>query len=188
MTRKPVRPRRRRTMRGRPRDDAAARTRSGRISRARRPKEDPRTVALAARRRVLGLPDDLAGHEKAATILGRLWLAGEITESLREAGERYLEIHGEAMRALNAPIGLAVSDGKGANGDRISEDYVAWATRAVARYEVLKSALEAAGALRIVHTVVVEDAPAPAASRPTLIEGLAILEAKLGIGALQCEG
>jgi len=167
--------------RGRPRDTVAARTLSGRKSRARRPKDDPRAVALAARRRVLGLPEDLAGHEKAATALGRLWLTGEITESLCEAGERYLEIHGEAMRALTAPVGLAVSDRAGSAGDRVSEDYVVWATRAVARYEALKAALDAAGALRIVHAVVIEDAPVPATSRPTLIEGLGVLAARLGV-------
>jgi len=140
-------------------------------------------VALAARRRILGLPEDLAAHEKAATMLGRLWLAGEITDSLCEAGERYHEAHGDAMRALTAPIGLAVSDGTGSAGDRVSEDYVVWATKAVARYEVLKAALETAGAQRIVHAVVVEDAPVPAAGRQTLVAGLGVLAAKLGVAA-----
>lgn len=179
MTRRPARLKRWRA-RGRPRDVSAERTASGRKSRARRPKEDPRAVALAARRRVLGLPDELAEHERATTSLGRLWLAGEITGPLFEAGERYLETHGEAMRALVAPVGLAVSDGAGAAGDRVSEDYVVWATKAVARYEALKAALEAVGAHRVVHAVVVEDAPLPAASRPVLIEGLGVLASKLG--------
>jgi hypothetical protein len=158
---------------------------SGRKSRARRPKEDPRAVALAARRRVLGLPEELAGHERAATVLGRLWLSGEITGSLREAGERYLEIHAEAMRALTAPIGLAVSSATGSAGDRVSEDYVVWATRAVARYRVIRAALEAAGVHRIVHAVVIEDAPIPPASRPELVKGLKVLEAMLGVGTAQ---
>lgn len=182
MTRRSVRLQRR-SRRGRPRDATAARTASGRKSRARRPKEDPRTVALAARSRVLGLPAELAGHEKAATVLGRLWLGGEISGSLREAGERYIEIHAEAMRALTAPMGLTVSNKTGSAGDKVSEEYVAWATRAVARYRVVKAALEADGVHRIVHAVAVEDAPVPPVSRPELIKGLRILEAKLGVGA-----
>ena len=175
----------RRGRHGRPRDPGAARTISGRKSRAGRPKEDPRAVALAARCRVLGLPEELAGHEKAATVLGRLWLAGEIAGSLREAGERYLEVHAEAMRALNAPTGLAVSGTTGPAGDRVSEEYVAWATKAVARYEVVKAALEAAGTHRIVHAVVVEDSPVPPAGRSSLVKGLKILETRLGGDAQQ---
>jgi hypothetical protein len=179
MTRKSARLRRR-SRPGRPRDATAPRTMSGRKSRARRPQEDPRTVALAARCRVHGLPEELAGHEKAATVLGRLWLAGEIGGMLREAGERYLGIHAEAMRALTAPIGLAVSGTTGSAGDRVSEEYVVWATRAVARYEVVKAALEAAGTHRIVHAVVVEDASVTPASQLELVRGLKILETKLG--------
>jgi len=171
--------------RGRPRDGTAVRTASGRKSRARRPKEDPRAVALAARSRVFGLPADLAGHEKAATVLGRLWLGGEITGSLREAGESYIEIHAEAMRALTAPMGLTVSSKTGSVGDQVSEEYVAWATRAVARYRVVKAALETAGVHRIVHAVAVEDLPVLPASRPELIKGLKILETKLRVGAAQ---
>ena len=143
MSRKSMRLRRSHARRGRPRDVGVSRTASGRKSRARRPPEDPRAVALAARRRVLGLSVELAGHEKAATVLGRLWLAGDIAESLRDAGERYLEIHNEAMRALKAPMGLAVSGVAGSAGDQVSEDYVAWARRAVERYEILKNTLVA---------------------------------------------
>lgn len=176
---------RRRGKRGRPRDATAARTMSGRKSRARRPKEDPRAVALAARCRVHGLPADLAGHEKAATVLGRLWLSGTITGSLREAGERYVEIHIEAMRALTAPMGLTVSSKTGSSGDGVSEEYVAWATRAVARYRVVKAALEAAGVHRLVHAVVVEDVPVLPARRPELIKGLKVLETSLKVGAAQ---
>jgi len=175
MARRSVRVRRRRGKRGRPRDDTSARTALGRKSRARRPKEDPRSTVLAARRRVLGLPEDLAGHEKAVSVLGRLWLVGKISEPLREAGERFLEIHGEAMRALTAPMGLAVSGAVGSPGDRVSEDYVVWARRAVARYETLKVVLEAAGVHHIVHAVVIEDQPASAASLPALVTGLEVL-------------
>lgn len=181
MTGKSARLRRQRNRRGRPRDESAARTLTGRKSRAHRPKEDPRAVALEARRRVLGLPENLASHEKAGTFLGRLWLAGAIGASLREAGERYLEIHDEAMRALKAPTGLSVSGTRGSAGDEVSEDYVAWAISAVAQYRILRAALEAAGAARIVHAVVVEDAPVPAASRPMLVTGLKILAGKLGL-------
>jgi hypothetical protein len=183
MTRKSVRLQRR-NRRGRPRDGTAVRTASGRKSRARQPKEDPRAVALAARSRVFGLPAELAGHEKAATVLGRLWLSGQITGALREAGERYIEIHAEAMRALTAPMGLTVSSKTGSVVDQVSEEYVVWATKAVARYRVVKAALEAAGVHRIVHAVAVEDAPVLPARRPELIKGLKILE-KQQFGAAQ---
>lgn len=173
---------RKRAKRGRPRDEAAPRTASGRKSRARRPLEDPRAVALEARRRVLGLSRDIAGHEKAASVLGRLWLAGRIAEPLRAAGEAYVEIHADAMRALKAPTGLAVNGAVGTAGDAVSADYVAWAKRVVARYEKLKSGLAAAGALSIVESVAIEDRPPPAASMPALIEGLRLLAGRLGVG------
>jgi len=182
MAGKSARLKRKRAKRGRPRDEDAPRTASGRKSRARRPQEDPRAVVLSARRRVLGLHRDIAGHEKAASVLGRLWLDGALAEPLREAGERYLELHGDAMRALKAPAGLAVTGGAGAAGDAVSDDYVAWAHRAIARYESLKSLLASTGALRVVVHVVVEDQPIDAAGLPTLIAGLRALAARLGIG------
>jgi hypothetical protein len=183
MAQRSARGKRRIGRRGRPRDDNAVRTASGRKSRARRPQEDPRAVVLAARRRHFGLPEHLASHEKAGTVLGRLWLAGDITDPSREAGERYLVIHAEAMRALKAPVGLAVSGTGGTAGDHASEEYVAWAIAAVARYEVLKVALEAGGFYRLVHAVVVEDTPVPSTSLPELVAGLAVLAVKLGTGA-----
>jgi hypothetical protein len=145
-------------------------------------------VVLAARRRHYGLSAQLASHEKASTVLGRLWLGGDVAEPLREAGERYLSIYNEAMRALKAPIGLAVSGSTGTSRDQASEAYVAWAVRAVARYEVLKSALESGGFHRLVHAVVVEDSALPAANLTTLIAGLEVLAAKLGIEVEESPG
>jgi hypothetical protein len=181
MTGKSAKQRRQRNGRGRPRDGSTARTPSGRKSRARQPKEDPRLVVLEARRRVLGLPENLVSHEKAGTVLGRLWLAGEIGDRLLEAGERYLEIYREAMRAIKAPTGLAVSSAAGGAGDQVSEDYVVWAMSAVSRYRVMRVALEAAGACRVVHAVVCEDAPVSTANLERLTAGLKILAGKLGL-------
>lgn len=180
MAQKSARLRRQRSRRGRPLDESAPRTLSGRKSRARRPKEDPRAVVLEARRRLHGLPEDLAGHEKAGSVLGRLWLACEIDDRLLEAGERYLDIQREAMRAIKAPTGLAVS-ARGAAGDQISDDYVVWAVSAVTRYEIMRAALEAASACGVVNAVVVEDTPVDAADRPTLVAGLRALARKLGL-------
>lgn len=181
MTRKSARLRRQSNRRGRPRDESVARTVSGRKSRARRPKEDPRVVVFEARRRVLGLPGNLAGHEKAGTALGRLWLVGEIGDRLLEAGERYLEIHREAMRAIKAPIGLAVSNSTGTVSDQISDDYVVWAMSAASRYQVMRAALEAAGVCRVVHAVVIEDASVSAANLQRLTAGLRILARTSGL-------
>jgi hypothetical protein len=181
MSRRSARARRNRARRGRPRDVGAPRTASGRKSRARRPPEDPRAVALAARRRVLGLSAKLAGHEKAATVLGRLWLGGDVDQALCDAGERYLEIHSEAMRALKAPMGLAVSGVVGSAGDQVSKDYVAWARRAVERYSRLKNALLAVGSFAMVHRVVIEDQPLPDGGLTALTDGLKMVAQKLRV-------
>lgn len=143
-------------------------------------------VALEARQRVLGLPENLAGHEKAETVLGRLWLTKQISEAMRQGGERYHEIYLAAMRALKAPIGLAVSGQGGTGGEEITEDYVVWATKAVARYRAIKIALEnldgEGSVAAIVNRVVIENTEPPEAWLPPLRRGLALLSAKLGAG------
>jgi len=143
-------------------------------------------VVLEARQRVLGLPKNLAGHEKAETVLGRLWLAKHISEAMRQAGERYHEIYLAAMRALKAPIGLAVSGMGGTSGEEITEDYIVWATKAVARHRAIKVALEnldGEGSVnRIVNRVVVENTPPPDEWLLSLRQGLSLLVVKLGVG------
>ena len=152
MSRRSMRLRRSNARRGRPREVGVPRTASGRKSRG----------AATAGRSALRRPGSAApqssawrrnspGTKKAATVLGRLWLAGDISEPLCDAGERYLEIHNEAMRALKAPMGLAVSGVVGSAGDQVSEDYAAWAQHAVARYETLKDVLRTVGAFSARH-------------------------------------
>jgi hypothetical protein len=175
-----------RAKRGRPRDEGVPRTASGRKSRARQPREDPRMVVIAARQRVLGLSKEHAANEKAETALGRLWLAGSISEPMRQAGERYVEIYLNAMRALKAPMGLAVSDSGSGGGDEVTEDYVVWATKAVARYRALKVVLEdldnEASTARIVNAVTLQNTPPPDTWLPALRKGLSLLVVKLGVG------
>lgn len=110
-------------------------------------------VALEARQRVYDLPErwtdergkvltreEVAATEYAGTVLGRLYLNGVITSTMHEAGKRYLELYQAYLKALKAPTGLAKGNGS-ANEADASDDYVDWAIRAVAHYEVIKAAL-----------------------------------------------
>lgn len=101
-------------------------------------------TALAARHRVYGVPLDLCKDQYAGSALGRLYLAGVVTEGQREAGQRLYEWHQAAMRALQAPDGLAVTD-PGSPHAEASGEYIDWAVRAVARWEVAKVWLKAIG-------------------------------------------
>jgi len=123
-----------------------------------KPRDDPMRVALEARQRVYGVSADDASQPEAGTVLGRLKLSGAITETMYEAGKRYLELYQAYLKALKAPTGLAKGSGSASEAEA-SEEYVEWAIRAVAHYEVMKAALEDMGWGRHVHSLVVHDNP-----------------------------
>lgn len=178
--------------RGRKLKPNVERTPSGRISRAREPHEDTRLVALAYREKQYGLPPDLAGHEKACTVLGRLWLQSarlkdgdsrKVTTAMREAGERYLALKQNERKALQAPDGLAKTGEGGSGGDIVTEDYIDWATRAVTLYEVAKGWLDDINVRAIVDHVVLADNECDAEALPYLVRGLSHLVKRMGIEA-----
>lgn len=105
-----------------------------------KPYENPAEVALNARMKHTGLSKALAATQEAGTVVGRLRLAGAITEPLYEAAKRFYKEHTEAMCTLLGPVGLERTN-PGTNADEASDKYVAWAIAAVASYQVAKSRL-----------------------------------------------
>ena len=167
-------------------DADCERTPSGRKSRARAPQEDPRKTALEARQRVFGVSPADAPDPRVATVLGRLNLDGTITDSMYRAGLQYLDLYLAAMRAIKAPMSRG-GGGASHDGDMLSDDYVVWAIKAVAHYEVMKAALEDAEqgggewCGQAVGAVVLENVVMPVWWTPELIMGLGILAKKMGI-------
>jgi len=146
-----------------------------------KPRDDPMRVALEARQRVYGVSADDASQPEAGTVLGRLKLSGAITETMYEAGKRYLELYQAYLKALKAPTGLAKGSGSASEADA-SEEYVEWAIRAVAHYEVMKAALEDEVGIRgrmVFELIVIDDGPLAQASI-TLQVGLSFLARKMG--------
>ena len=193
--------RRAQRLRGRPRDEDCERTESGRKSRARAPQEDPRKTALEARQRVYGVSAGLAADPRAETVLGRLNLDGVVTDSMYRAGLQYLGLYRAMCRAIEAPIGLAVSSGGCqpkdwetmgpvvASKDVMSKEqgeYTDRAVRAIVNFEVMKNSLsieECGFPARdtTVNGVVLEDLPMPDCWRGILQHGLGILAKRMGI-------
>jgi hypothetical protein len=173
----------RRAQRGRPRLEDIEREPNGRGQRGRNPRkhEDPRKVVLDARQRIFGLSPEDAATDLAGSALGRLRLAGQISEAMLEAGKKYRILWTEAMRALTGPEGLEVGGSPGVGGDIISDDWVSWATRATANYRVAASALGDINAFNTVEYVVVIDEDPVPAMMPALTEGLLILALKFGM-------
>jgi hypothetical protein len=95
-------------------------------------------TAVAYRMAHYGLSEAQAKDQHAATELGRLWLSGAISEAMREAGERYLAIHEEMLRAIKAPVGLRKATEGGSDGDMASLEYVEWAIGAVAKWKAFQ--------------------------------------------------
>lgn len=115
--------------------------------------ENPKQVAISYRMQRYGLSEDQAKDEHAATELGRLWLLRQISEPEREAGERYLELYEEHLRAIKAPVGLRKSTAGGSSSDEASLDYVDWVIGAVAKWKVFRTNSIA------LQLVVIEDQP-----------------------------
>lgn len=97
-------------------------------------------VAIAARQRVHGLPPGLAMDQKAGSELGRLCLAGDITEPQFQAGERFFKAHAEMLRATLGPRGLETVE-PASSGDKILDEYIVWAMAAVGAYRAAKDRL-----------------------------------------------
>lgn len=164
--------------RGRPRS-TEPRTPSGQVSRAAR--EDVRAVGLAYRENHYGLTPDQASHEKACTALGRAYLRRYITEEQLRAGERYLELKNAELNAIKAPAGLAKGGTGGTGGDLVTDEYIEWAIRAVAVYEVAKAWLDDIELRAVVDAVALDDHECDEVTAPYLRRALAHLVKRMGI-------
>lgn len=154
------------------------RTPSGQLSRAKQ-LEDAVEVVSIYRQRQYGLTPDQAKFPEAETVIGRLWLRSRITEPMRKAGERFLEIHDAAMRAIKAPMGLAKSSAPGTGGDIVTEEYITWAVKAVAVYEVAKG--WCGEDLGLIEGIVIEQRQCSLLDLPRLCLRLAHLSTRMGI-------
>lgn len=150
---------------GRPRKNNVKRKPSGRISSTEA--ENPMKVAIEARQRIHGLPEDLARDQMAGSVLGRLRLAGDITEPQYDAGDKFRKEHAEMLRAIQARDGLEQHDATGnafeweldsknPETDQRQQDYITWAIGAVARHRVAKDRLNVIEWFAI-QRVVIED-------------------------------
>lgn len=175
--------------RGRKRKPGIARTASGRISRA---AEDPTVtdVAIEARQRVFGIPVEHAKDQLAGTVLGRLLLAGKISAKECGAGYRLAEWHGGMLRAIQASDPLAKQDRKAGfvwelaadpTKDAQQQDYVDWATRLVARWEVAKDWLGQRGEDAKRETIRVAIDGYETLSLPALRLGLGYIAERMGV-------
>ena len=97
-------------------------------------------TAIEARQRIHGLTPALAVDQKAGSVLGRMCLAGDITEAQYEAGMRFYKAHAEMLRATLGPRGLETVE-PAASGDSVSDDYIEWAMGAVGRHRSAKDRL-----------------------------------------------
>lgn len=115
-----------RIKRGRPIKMDVARTDTGRISRAQHPGEAPDKLAKRARVRMYGVKMKDAATAEAATVIGRLSLAGQHNEGISrdqyEALIEYRDARERYFKAIMAPDSLAVSSGAGGLPDSDDAD------------------------------------------------------------------
>jgi hypothetical protein len=168
--------------RGRKYKTGIRREANGRASRSYKPKEDAKLVATEARQRVYGLSVSQSTHEHAGSAVGRLWLSGAITNAEREAGDRYRELHDKAMKAIKAPVGLAVGGTPGSGGDLVTDEYIDWAIKATAHYRTIQDALQDISCRHAIERLVISDEDCPSAAAASVVRvGLSMLVNKLGI-------
>ena len=155
---------------------------NGRASRSYKPTEDATVVAREARQRVYNLTQAQSTHEQAGTAVGRLWLSGAITTAEREAGDRYRELHDRAMKAIKAPVGLAVGAGPSSDGDLVTDEYIDWAIKATAHWRTLQDALQDISCRHAIERLIVSDEDCPSAAAASVVRvGLSMLVNKFGI-------
>lgn len=107
MTSKALKPR----TRGRKCKANVARTETGRISRAANQGEAPDKLAKETRMRMFGVAEKDAAQPAAGTVIGRLWLSGEISRQQYEALTRYDAARLRNMGAIQAPDSLKTKRG-----------------------------------------------------------------------------
>lgn len=97
--------------RGRPCKPDAARTKSGRISYAREPQEAPDVLAKTKRVEMYGGTMEGAGDQQRGTVIGRLRLSKEISDTQFGALQRYGELAERYFASIHAPDSLRSKSG-----------------------------------------------------------------------------
>ena len=100
-----------------------------------------RATVIEARQRVYGLGKSQAAEPEAIDILGRMYLAGEISQTQKHAGDRYAEARRNYRRAILAkrlPSAGNLERQRGHDGSDGSDPaYIAWCARSIAAYDLL---------------------------------------------------
>ena len=130
--------------RGRPKIEGILREPNGRRSRAKRPREAVDRLAILMRAKHTGLSEKQARDPRAATYIGRLFMAGPecggLSEEQYNAGLRYLEIDNNYKKALQSPA--AYYDGLSSVAD--PERYEEFCKRAKRQYKEARAAIQEA--------------------------------------------
>lgn len=132
--------------RGRPRMENAAREPSGRISRSGIDHGPADVVALAARRRHLGITKDQAKDQKAGTFIGYLNLIGHtdgLSDHQYEGATNYLGLREAYLRAINAP-GRVLDGATGMPATEITEAYEDWVSGTKQSYAACRDVIQTA--------------------------------------------
>lgn len=136
--------------RGRKPKTGVKRTASGRPSRAASAYNEHQE-AIETRQRLFGLSEKDARDQKAATVLGRLYLTGELgkkpgCDAMWDAAQDLLRLRDAYLRAIKAPDALKNATGSGGGVDE-TERYATWCRQAIARYEACMAAVVAENAI-----------------------------------------
>lgn len=101
--------------------------------------------------RIFGLSEEDARDQKAATVIGRLYLTGELgkrpySDHMWDAAQRLMELREAYKRAIKAPDALRNTVGAGGNAPE-TDAYASWCRNAIRQYEDATKAVSAENAL-----------------------------------------
>lgn len=124
--------------RGRKKMMGVKREPNGRRSRA-LDAQNEHQVAIETRQRLFGLSEQDARDQKAATVLGRLYLTGELgkkpgCDAMWEAAQDLIRLRDAYHRAIKAPDALKNAVGAG-GGLEETDSYAIWCRRVIDRYQ-----------------------------------------------------
>jgi hypothetical protein len=135
------------TRRGRPRHKVP-RVASGRPSRARaaiaatsyyrdETEVQATATALAARRRLFAVPEDIAKDPALGSLIGRMYLGGVVTQDQYEAARYWLRVRQAFLMAIAAP-GTPVEPREGVRGTETPDEHEARVRAATAKHEAME--------------------------------------------------
>jgi hypothetical protein len=156
---------------GRPRITGIERTRSGRMTKAEERRRSARrqreitSVAVAARKRQLGLSDRDAAHHDAPLVAWRWWKSGEIQEQHFLTAVALGTLYSDYLKAIKCPgIAQSGSGRKSADVDGTDPDYVAWCNARRRTWLEVRRKLLNAGTLPLLaaQSIAIENRDRPA--------------------------